>query len=121
MYKITIRFDEIDFSNNFNTTIRAILDIAQNLIIGSSDFGEAKSMIVHLLASEYETVNQMYLDLIQVFSNSNQISGNMSLINTKAMQKDSLLYSLGLIHSNDSNLISLTRLVNYIPQILEIT
>lgn len=120
LFKVTISFDEIDFNSSFNTTFRAILGIAKYLIIGTSDYGERKSIIVHLVASDYETVYQMYNDLIQVITNSNQITGNLSIINPKVLKKNSLLYSLGLIHLNESKIKSITNLVNYIPQILEI-
>ncbi len=121
LYKLTIRFDNINLNNNFITTFKAILTVANNIIIGSSNYGKTRTILVNLLASEHEIVYRMYQELIQIMTNSNQISGDMSIIKYNEIQKDSLSYSLGLIKSNESKLTSITRFVSYIPQILEIS
>lgn len=121
LYKLTIRFDDINLNNNFITTFNAILAIARNIIIGSSNYGKTKSILVNLSGVELEVVDQLYDELLQIMTNSNQITGNMRIIKFNEIKKDSLFYSLGLIHSNESNLTSLTRFVNYIPQILKIS
>ena len=118
-YKVIIIFENLKLNDNLKNTFLALIQIGTSLIIGSRQHGKYKTVLLEIIDKNYGTLNNRFRDLINICNKSNQFSGNLSIVDSKSLEKNFLEYSLGLCA--DSHLShNFIEIITKLPELLTI-
>ncbi|MHA2097574.1 MAG: hypothetical protein ACW99A_02725 [Candidatus Kariarchaeaceae archaeon] len=118
-FKITMKFDSLSLNKSIRNTILALLQLGSTIIIGTSDSGINRSLLIEVKHKNYKTLIRNYLNIIAICNRTTQLSGKMNIISPKNMKKHPLRYSLGLIPSNHTRT-NYANLIRQLPEFLQI-